>query len=57
MSKRVLVTGGNGQVATEYQMALPTSDHEFFFLDRNALDIVKLKKIEKVFRKTSLSEI
>ena len=43
---KVLVTGGSGQVATEYSLSKLIDTVEFLFLDKNALDITKPKNIE-----------
>lgn len=43
---KVLVTGGNGQVATEYSLSKPIETIDFLFLDKSALDITKPKNIE-----------
>jgi dTDP-4-dehydrorhamnose reductase len=46
--KKLLVTGANGQLATEYQLSSPLSDWEYLFLDRSSLDISDLSQVEEV---------
>lgn len=49
MNKRLLVTGANGQVATEYQMSTPIDGWDIYFFERKDLNIVNIKNIAKVF--------
>ena len=42
---RILVTGSNGQLGQEFKNNLSNSDHEFYFTDKNELDITKKKEI------------
>jgi dTDP-4-dehydrorhamnose reductase len=46
--KKLLVTGANGQLATEYQLSPPNEGWEYLFLDRAALDISDLSQVEEV---------
>ena len=46
--KKLLVTGANGQLATEYQLSSPLSGWEYLFLDRKSLDISNLEQVEEV---------
>lgn len=48
--KKLLVTGANGQVASEYQMSPPLKGWDYFFLTREELDITSIRKVQKVFR-------
>jgi dTDP-4-dehydrorhamnose reductase len=46
--KKLLVTGANGQLATEYQLSSPINGWEYLFLDRGSLDISNLSQVEDV---------
>jgi len=48
MSKKLLITGANGQLATEYQLSKPMDGWEFLFLDKKTLDITVPEQIEEV---------
>jgi dTDP-4-dehydrorhamnose reductase len=50
MKKRVIVTGANGQVATEYQLSSVSDTSDFLFLERKELNIASSKEIKKVFK-------
>jgi dTDP-4-dehydrorhamnose reductase len=50
---RLLITGSNGQVATEYQLSKPLSGWECYFVDRQNLDITSVKEVKKVFKEIS----
>ena len=43
--KRILVTGGSGQLGQEFKNNVSKSDHEFYFTDENELDIVNKNHI------------
>jgi dTDP-4-dehydrorhamnose reductase len=47
MNRRLLITGGNGQVATEYQFGENVDGWDFYFLTREELDITKMESIVK----------
>lgn len=51
MEKRpiVIVTGADGQVATEYQLSTSLANWDFLFLRRTDMDITKPEQIKKVF--------
>lgn len=53
MKRRVIVTGANGQVATEYQLSSSSDTSDFLFLDKKELDIISLKAIKKAFKEIS----
>ena len=42
---RILVTGGSGQLGQEFKNNVFKSDHEFYFTDKNELDIVNKNHI------------
>jgi dTDP-4-dehydrorhamnose reductase len=46
--KKLLVTGANGQLATEYQLSSPIPGWDYLFLDRAGLDIADLSQVEEV---------
>lgn len=48
MNKRLLITGGNGQVATEYQLGNEVEGWEFYFYTREELDITNQASIVKM---------
>ena len=47
--KKLLVTGSNGQVATEYQFTQPLDGFLCYFMDRKELDIVDPMSVSRVF--------
>lgn len=49
MKKKLLVTGGSGQVATEYLFSQPLAGWEFSFLSKSDLDITSVRKVSKAF--------
>lgn len=57
MNKEILVTGGNGQLATEYQVSVPTDGWNYNFFGREELDICKLHDIEKAFEQRSFDAV
>ena len=48
--KKLIVTGGGGQVATEYMMSHPLEDWEFLFLNKKEFDITNPKKDTNIFK-------
>ena len=42
---KILVTGSNGQLGQEFKNNVSNSDHEFYFTDKNEIDITKKKEI------------
>lgn len=48
--KRALVTGSDGQLATEYQLSNPLDEWDYVFYNRRELDITNLEAVEKVFQ-------
>jgi dTDP-4-dehydrorhamnose reductase len=48
--KRIVVTGSNGQVGQELQRSISVAEVDFFFFDREQLDILSPQKIEKVLK-------
>lgn len=48
IKKKLLVTGANGQVATEYQLSTPSDDWECLFLDKETLDISNADQVEDI---------
>jgi dTDP-4-dehydrorhamnose reductase len=48
MKKLLLITGANGQVATEYQLSNPLDDWEHVFLSKENLDITSQEQVDEV---------
>ncbi len=44
--KRILVTGGNGQLATVLKLARQYSEHSFSFIDRSTLDLTSFDQVK-----------
>ena len=42
--KKILITGANGQVGTEYQLSPPLPDWDYYFLSKEELDITNDRK-------------
>ena len=60
MSKNILVTGANGQVAKELKELSKLdeySDFNFLFVDRDELDITNIDDINNLFNKNSIDII
>lgn len=47
MNKTLLVTGANGQLATEYQYSQPLEGWDYIFLTRQTLDITNQSQVEQ----------
>jgi dTDP-4-dehydrorhamnose reductase len=46
---RLLVTGSNGQLATEYQLSKPLHNWDCYFVDRQGLDISSQTNVKQTF--------
>ncbi|HIM75053.1 MAG TPA: dTDP-4-dehydrorhamnose reductase [Campylobacterales bacterium] len=53
----ILVTGSNGQVGSELQALSNNYEYNFFFTDRNSLDITNKKEIEDFIQTNSINII
>jgi len=49
MVSKILVTGANGQLGNEFKFLASNSNHEFFFVDINELDLTNEKEVEGFF--------
>lgn len=55
--KKLLVTGANGQLATEYQHSNPLEGWDFMFFNKKELDITKWEKLKRIFKKEKFDAI
>ena len=53
----MLVTGGGGQVAREYELSRPSNDWDYIFFARKDLDITKMSRVEEVFDTQSFDAV
>lgn len=51
--KKILITGANGQLGKSLQKIADNYSHEFFFMDRNKLDITDVQALEDVFHRNN----
>jgi dTDP-4-dehydrorhamnose reductase len=52
MSKKILVTGANGQLGQELQELSKSYNYDFTFTDKNELDITDSKKVNRFFKQS-----
>lgn len=57
MDKTLLVTGANGQLATEYQLSTPLKGWNYIFLSRKDLDIADMNTLEKLINDYSFDAV
>jgi dTDP-4-dehydrorhamnose reductase len=56
-NKILLVTGANGQLATEYQLTKPITGWDYIFLSRKDLDITNMNTLEKLMNDFSFDAV
>lgn len=57
MTKKILITGSNGQMGQEFKTLASNSPHHFFFTDHATLDITKFTALEDFFKKNPIDII
>jgi dTDP-4-dehydrorhamnose reductase len=56
-NKTLLITGANGQLATDYQMSQPLDNWDYLFMTREELDITNINNVQELVNNFSIDAI